>query len=201
MNNSKANRLASLYARERDERTLRSLIFEVRGLVENEALKWAERSQVPREDYLSTFYEAVWEAAQEYDGRSHFAQRLHFFLKRAGADVYRYHTCQKRCIWVERLSAVLLEKDEAYVQLLSEVDQFDDEVTVKSTIQKSLADFGRVNERSGRIVTLIYAGYENEEIAQALGEESYNAKTRKAVQRAKQQFKQFLQASEFFEAS
>ncbi|MFT4413239.1 hypothetical protein ACLM5H_05185 [Fredinandcohnia humi] len=196
LDNVKLNSLALAYANSNGENVeaFNELFEGVRKLIEREAYKREQRTGIAREDFESVFSQAVWEAALDYNGSSNFVQRLMFFFDREATDLHRKHKSAKRSLYKSySMDNAVDEEGNTFADLIPSQVDVETEVIEKETTKKLLEGFGETNERYAKVIQLISKDCTNEEIAEELGSTSYDAKTRKIVQRAKNNFKKFYE--------
>jgi RNA polymerase sigma factor (sigma-70 family) len=188
--------LAKNYADTKDESVFRELHQLVEKLVYSTARKHEVGSGIPLEDFVSMYTEAVWEAARNYDGRTHFLQKLYTEMKQKRSKLYRHYRSQSR--YSEDNALLYLdhgfddEQRSLGERLPDERSNVEERVIGEESTKKMLAGFATSNERFGQVVQLLQFGCTNSEIAIALGANEYDAKTRKVVQRAKDAFRSFV---------
>ena len=175
---------ALTYAETKDPATFDELFQAVRPKVDKMAVANCRKFAplcVPVEDFKSFYYEAVWEAADTYNGQSHFWQRLYAFLKIKDANIYRHYGVRKRAAYLVdclgEKSTSSLESDVIEDMLIKEI--------LEGFLQKT-------SERNKKIVTMLQYGYTKNDIAFALGRNEYDGSARKSVQRARANFRQYL---------
>lgn len=163
-------------------------------IIKREARKWGnhyERGETC--NFESYFREAVWEALDGYDGRSDFIQRYYTFLKATGSRWKDKLKTQKRMInqLLESLDQELdsAGSSETRITQIPAPNNTEDEVILKEKIASFL---GEADDLTGKIIYLFLAGYDPHAIAKKLGASSYDAKTRKQVERAKNRFTRYL---------
>lgn len=206
------NEMATEYATTKNTEVFNNLFRECESYLRYLATSKATKAQlsgvyIPKEDFESSFFLALLEAADSFDPtKGRFIGRLNRLIGRSyEPDVWRKYRTKgndtqdkdgkrydkarmdslDRTIDVESgftLGEALLEPQASA----------EDEFMEKETIEKTLEDFGKVNERYAKAITLMYLGSTNDELAEAFGEREYNAKVRKLVQRAKESFRKFL---------
>ncbi len=212
LNTDLINQLALDYAQNGGKETIANLFYEMKPLIDNEATIETRKAHsygvmIPFEDFESAFSMCLWTAVEGYNGKTDFVQRFYFFLrKRYRPDVWRqYQTTgskedkdgrrydKARNDSLDREIAEDLTLGES---ICDEVD-IEDEITERQAVIKLMNEFQKINERYHKVITLIYQGCTNDEIAKALGETSYNDKIRKLVSRSKRTFKQYLSKNLF----
>lgn len=148
---------------------------------------------IPREDFESEFWEALFRAAKYYNGDIPFAARLNEFISQAAINLIRHYRCSQ--IQMEPLDKLLYEDEKetpkTYYDIIPSQENVEGEVLARE-IKKTLADYAKSNERNAKIVQFVLHGCTNLEIARSIGANQYDAKTRKIVQRAKEGFKSLL---------
>lgn len=168
---------------------------------------------IPKEDFISYYSQYLWEALRDFDvkGKSTFRNiviRRFSLAEIHTSRMYRTKGSQKdkdgftydSARW-ESLDRFIGTRDgEHEPRTLGETlrDEWDweTEIIENYDVELILNKFRNENERYARVIQLIYLGYEGAELAQAAGEaDVYNAKVRKLVQRAKKNFRKFLESA------
>ena len=186
MDDEMVDEYALAYAETHDSATFDELFQAVRPKVDRIAVASTykfEQLRVPVEDFKSFYYQAVWEAADTYNGRSHFWQRLYTFLKVKDVNIYRHYGAKKRAAYL----VDCLDEDST----LSVESDVTEDMLIKEILEGFLA---KTSERNKQIVVLLKLGYTKLEIAAALGHNEYDDATRKAVERARNKLRQYMQS-------
>lgn len=205
IHNEAIDQLALDYARG-DGSKIVDLYEVLRPMVVREAAKRAHRATtygvgIPAEDFESHFSLAVWKAAQGYDGRSHFMQRLRNLFVCSEADVWRryrsYIRGEASYIKARMLSLDAAVNDEGATlgeAVLAEhaIPGPEDDITGKQVIAQAIEEFSRVNTRHATIIRLLVSGWNGRELAEAHGDECYTSRSRIEVHRARKAFRKFL---------
>ena len=203
--NKMIDELALEYARG-DGSKIVDLYEALRLMIGREAKKVAHRAAtygvvIPLEDFESQFSLAVWKAAQGYDGRSHFIQRLRNLFIHSEADVWRRYRCYIRgeasYIKARTLSLDAAVNDEGATlgdAVLAEhaIPGPEEDVTGKQVIHQAIEEFSRANARHATIIRLLVSGWNGRELAKAHGDECYTSRSRIEVHRARNAFRKFL---------
>ncbi|KTS84429.1 hypothetical protein NS115_03595 [Paenibacillus jamilae] len=209
LNNELINELSVMFAKTKSGEVFTDLLEQLRPMIFNEAIKAERRYGLDRNEMISEYTEDVWQAvnsdaALKFDGTSNFAQRFHTFFKKSLVDKLRYYGCEKRSamstVSMDNMLRPTHEMDEAFrdlhfteIGLTPQKLTLEDELIGSDWVNETLAGFRRSNERDGLIIQLIYDGYENDEVAQALGSPTYSQNIRQVVSRAKAKFKKFIE--------
>jgi hypothetical protein len=215
LNNELINKLAVKYAKTKSSDTLADIMELTRPMIYHEAIK-AERRYgyigIERDEMISEYMQDVWEALSgeavlKFNGSSNFTQRFHDFFKKSLVDRLKYYNSRKRSDMTtvsldktirvdnsrtspEGIDASLEYINASFKEMRKTAEE---EFIGNEWVNETLAGFARSNEREALIIQMVYHGYETIEIAQALGSPSYDQKTRKAVSRAKSNFKKFIE--------
>lgn len=179
---------------------------ELGGFIRKQAKRSATKAEdmnvfIPAADFESAYTQALWQAAEGYDGSSEFMQRFRTFMKRREADVWRsYRTNKDGEATYEKARQEYLDKpvnDDG--ETLGDVvlskyaaNSPEDEIVGISALLETIEAFKHYNEKYYNIIKLLSKQATNEEIADALGEQTYNGKVRTCVFRARDAFKKFL---------
>ena len=197
--------LALEYARG-DGSKIVDLYEALRPMIGRETIKVARRAAtygvvIPLEDFESQFSLAVWKAAQGYDGRSHFIQRLRNLFVCSEADVWRryrsYIRGEASYIKARTLSLDAAVNDYGATlgdAVLAEhaIPGHEEDVTGKQMIHQAIEELSRVNARYATIIRLLVSGWNGRELAKAHGDECYTSRSRIEVHRARNAFRKFL---------
>lgn len=207
--NEVLNKLATSYA-EGNAQSMIDLFEELRGFVKARSIRASQKAEshnvfIPSVDFESAFNLSIWQSAKEYDGSSHFMQRLRTYMGLREADVWRsYRTIKEKKPTYEKgqsiylnetineegdtLGDIILAKfaDESPEDKHCRVDSLDGVVTM-------IEEFKEYNERFYLVIKALSGGADNDKIAKVLGEVAYNGKVRSVVFRARAAFKVFLQ--------
>ena len=103
MDNEMLDEYARTYAETKDPDTFEELFRAIQPNVDKIAVINSYKLallQVPIEDFKSFYYEAVWEAAETYNGHSHFWQRLFTFIRQKDACIYKHYRAKKRAAYL-----------------------------------------------------------------------------------------------------
>lgn len=216
INDRLINDLAYNFSRTKSQYIFNILYREVEGFIKMSGKKAYVRAKnygvhIPLEDFESYYNEALWKSAIDYDEKlGEFMPRLLTNIRRLERNVWRQYETKggdkdksgKRYEKAQNDSLDrIIDQDSGFTLgevLLKSTKSTEQLFFEKESIRKILEDFEKINERYAKVVTLIYFGATNDEIARAFGESEYNAKTRKLVQRAKESFRKFLISNEFF---
>jgi DNA-directed RNA polymerase specialized sigma24 family protein len=165
---------------------------------------------IPREDFLSHFMEALWKAIDGYDvnSKSKFKsiilRRFHlaeattwrqYRTKGNDGDKDGYTYDSARWDSLDRtVSGSSNEEEKSLGEVIVGEEQSAEYVAIENfEIDRILKDFEKVNERYAKVIRFMYLGYEGDDLAIVTGEaDKYNAKVRKLVQRAKQSFRKYM---------
>ncbi|MGM1023484.1 MAG: hypothetical protein ACQEXV_23860 [Bacillota bacterium] len=199
LNNELINELSVMYAKTKSGEVLADLLEQLRPMIFNEAVKAERRYGLERDEMISEYTEDVWqainsEAALKFDGTSNFTQRFHAFFKKSLIDKLRFYGYGKRSAMKTLSMDNTFRPNHGFTELerLHRKPTLEDEILGSGWVNETLAGFRRSNERDGLIIQMVYDGYENDEIAQALGSPTYSQNIRQAVSRAKAKFKKFI---------
>ena len=180
------------YAKDKDPVSFEELFKVIKPRLDKQARRYCHiynTLQIPLDDFLSHYYEAVWEAAESYDGRTKFTQRLNSIIHIRNIFLYRYYSSQKR-------AAQGKDNSIDNVCLMGIVDKKANSDITESPIEKEILEgFERTSERNGKIIKLLMFGCSNVEISRVLGANKYDEKTRKAVSRARKTFCNFVESN------
>lgn len=153
------------------------------------------KTGIPREEFESLFFEAVWEATKGYNRQiGTFTQRLFFLIDQRIRRTIRDARREKRTAYI----TVSLEKPfdeqrgDTYADLLPSGFSVENEIEGKE-VERAIVDFSRNYPQHAKVVWLIANGYTNEEIAKQLGSDTYDTNIRQTVSRAKKYFKRYLE--------
>ena len=183
-NTQTLDEFALTYAETKNSDTFDELFRAVKPRVDKIAVSKINRFEplrVPVEDFKSFYYESVWEAADTYNGQSHFWQRLYTFIRQKDACLCRHYGERKRAAYMVEY----LDEEGSY--LMSEYD-----VGEMSTNEMLEGFLEKTSERNKQIINSLLLGYTKLEIAAALGRNEYDESARKAVQRARNKFRQYM---------
>lgn len=207
LNHNLVNSLALRFAKWKKKEVFEELYEAVRPMVYHEARKAEERTGIPREDFISLFSEDVWQAAsgqavKDFDGSSNFSQRLHTFFERSKTDAIRHRTAGRRRFKTEYLSNPVKyyegNQETTYADVIPLPYSLENEVGSSDAVKRLLAGFRRANERDFTVIAMILEGHSKQEIANVLGSEKYDARTRQIVTRSRNAFRDYV--SKFSEA-
>ncbi|ACV62717.1 RNA polymerase, sigma-24 subunit, ECF subfamily [Desulfofarcimen acetoxidans DSM 771] len=134
--------------------------------------------RIPAEDYKSYYYEALWRAAENFNGRTPFIRRVNLMLYESEVRLYRYYASKKRAVFLKEII------DDRHM-LIVEFDTAVENEMLEGFLQNT-------SERNSKIIKLLQIGCTKQEIADVLGCSWYNKKARKTVQRAKDQLRRFI---------
>ncbi|MCW2279254.1 hypothetical protein [Heliophilum fasciatum] len=191
-NRENINALAAKFAATNDQYILTKLYYAVQPYIQREAKRQSAKSMIPKEDYESIFGEEVWNAALQYNGKSHFMQRLHTRTHSKAIDINRYHLfTEKRSLWkVNSLDSVTSEDGTPAMDRIPAPVSVEQEVITKLSID----EFQQKNPKEGVIIKLLACGFSNLEIAKALGKAGYGSKERKDFFHSRRKFKEHFDA-------
>ncbi|WP_066640631.1 sigma-70 family RNA polymerase sigma factor [Desulfolucanica intricata] len=204
------DQLAPLAQKDRDY--FLSILYEqVKPYIKMEVKKRVSRAletgiSIPSEDFESAYNLAFWNAVEGYNGKSKFIQRLNFFMRRREADVWRMYRVNLKDnvkytkARLESLDRKIGDDGQTFADLIFskiQTNRTDDDFINQICIQELIDNFKKQNKRYKKVIELIYLGFSNNEIARAFGENEYNWKIRKLVQRAKHAFKEFILANPY----
>ncbi|WP_033829071.1 BacL2 family protein [Bacillus andreraoultii] len=211
--------LAVQYVNEEDEIKRQAILGEALEVAEgyvqtcvNNAVNKARNYglEIPREDFLSHFMEALWKAIEGYDVNSHskfksiILRRFHlaeattwrlYRTKGNNGDKDGYTYDSVRWDSLDRtVSGSNNEEEKSLGEVIVGEAQSAEDVAIDNfEIEEILSGFEKENERYAKVIRFMYLGYEGDDLAIVTGEaDKYNAKVRKLVQRAKQSFKKYM---------
>lgn len=205
INNKIINQLA-LQFNKGNTGAITELVEALKGFIKLEAGKAVYKAegykiQIPAEDFESVFCQAIWEAAKDFNGSSHFIQRLRIFMKRREADVWR----QYRTIKDGEINYIKARLTSLDAEINEERDTIGDIILTKhaspsheeeivglNIICNAINDFARVNAKFAAIIEMLSMEATQEDIANFLGEAQYDGKCRSVVCRARKAFQRFL---------
>jgi len=208
-NNEVLDKLAINYAKG-DAQSIVDLFEELRGFVVAKSIRASQNAEshnvfIPKEDFESAYNFSIWQSAKEYDGSSHFMQRLRTYMSMREADVWRsYRTIKEKKPTYEKGQSVYLnetinEEGDTLGDII--LAKFADESPEDKHCRKDSLDgvvsiieeFKEYNERFYLVIKALSTGAGNDDIAEVLGEAVYNGKVRSVVFRARAAFKVFIQ--------
>lgn len=210
IDNLKINGLATESAKG-NQVAFTELFGELEPIIKAEAQKAKRHAKgsglynVPVEDFVSAFNEAIWQSIKGYDEKaSHFMQRLRTYMRYREADVWRSYSFQENGeTSYEKARGHSLEEpvsdSEGETTTLGDVvlaefatRSAEEEIVEVGTILDALEDYRTYKPKYFKVIDLLTNGATNIEIAEAFGENEYNVKIRILVYRAKKDFESFL---------
>jgi len=212
LNEETINNLAYEYSRTRDQFVFRDLFFEMYPFLRSRALRAYRKAlqrglHIPSEDFESQFGQALYQSSLGYDYTlGGYLPRLQFFIKLREADVWRSYRTQYM-IKSERKTLYLKAQYESLDRNISDdggdqislgdvvlphVPSAESEYLERENVNVFLNEFRKMNSRYASVILLLGMGGSNSDLARAAGEEYYNPKVRKLVQRSKSAFNKYL---------
>lgn len=187
------NLVAFKFAKTRDDYLLTDLVTLLLPKLESQARYNSRKYNVPYEDLYSAYLESIYEAAIGYKPIADFEGRWHSFKKKKGADVLKHYRAKKRnAINTFSMNVTIGNEDGNEIEYGDLFEASDSDFTRVVEIEEMYGEFKSKHPKYGEILDLIRKGRSNLEIANFLGEETYNERARKSVSLARKSFEQFL---------
>ncbi|MDO3411004.1 hypothetical protein QWJ34_14665 [Saccharibacillus sp. CPCC 101409] len=203
--------LAAEFSKKEDPFIFEDLFLEVYPFIKKKAESARIRAQrfgisIPAEDFESRFAEGLYEATKTFRRElGSFMPRLQNFLRFRESDVWRQYANKggkndknerrydkARLDSLDRLVALPEESNRTLGEaVLPTATSAENEFMERMEIRRLLDGFSDINAKYARVIKMLNEGAANQEIAAAFGEEEYNARMRKLVQRAKNSFRVF----------
>lgn len=186
---------AELFAATGKEEHFNELFLLLRTRLRDKSKFLEMKTGIPREDFESLFFEAVWEATRGYSRQlGTFTQRLFFLIDQRIRRTIRDARREKRSAYITvSLDKPFDEQDgDTYADLLPSGFSVENEIEGKE-VEGAIVGFSQNHRQHAKVVWLIANGYTNEEIAKQLGSDTYDTNIRQTVSRAKKYFKRYLE--------
>lgn len=162
-------------------------------------------THIPKADFESHIVEAMWRSLRDFDVEKGYFQgflgrRVNFAKLQAWRQYEISDVNSKNGKSYVKAKWDSLDRpidgDSGTETLLDTIIEFtpsvEDIFVEDHGVFEIINAFAKKNQRYATIIAYIYEGYEGEDLAKCLGEESYSAKIRKTVQRAKESFENFM---------
>ncbi|GKU76580.1 hypothetical protein [Paenibacillus sp. L3-i20] len=206
------NKLAFDFAQNQNQGAFSQLYRELYPFILVKADRACQRAirtgvNIPREDFISFFSQGLFQATSGYDiNIGDFMPRYQVNLRLREADAWRcYETrgtkhAERRYEKARFISLDTPRSNRGEDTLFSYSDAImtpvpssEQIVMEREHVKGILKEFEIMNRKYAQVIKLIDIGCTMQEIAGQLGENGYNPKMRKLIQRSKQKFAKFLQ--------